>query len=163
MKKTIVLEIIFPWVIIPWILNKYIDLSFVHAIQLDSAKLGIIATIYSLLIGFVMSTIAILTTKSRALVKISEAGKKWGIILYISLTLISFLGVLIAMVYTVPPEILKWLLIFSIAEFFQDCVLILSILEYNISEMRNEDTKEENMKKNLMEDIKRIIKLLERR
>jgi magnesium-transporting ATPase (P-type) len=116
-----------------------------------------INNIYSILIGFIFTSLAILSSlKSKPLINLAKNGKSLGIIIRIFITLSFLFIVMIFPFISKNIKIYEYLLKISIFTFFNFTILMLQILNETIKHLpveKSEEEKEKNEKKILMGKI----------
>lgn len=120
-----------------------------------------INSIYSILIGFIFTSLAILSSlRSETLINLAKNGKVVGIIIRIFITLISLFTVMIWPVISNNLTIYELILKISIFAFFNFTILILQILHKTIKSLPDEEREEDKEKKELKSKLDGINKNL---
>lgn len=165
MKKifNLCFEIIFPLFIIPILCFFFLKTETIKQIIENKDKISLLVSIYSVISGFIVTTMAIFATSvSKALINISKNKKTFALTSCVFFTLLSMIFVLIASVAGFEPKIFKWLIVFSISMFFQYIFITLSIFYDTLNDLysleQEENDYKEWFKKELVE-IKDLCKI----
>lgn len=161
MKKNIVnylFEYIIPYFIIPGVLFNIISLELLSKILRSNDKVSLLTNIYSMLTGFIITTISIFASiSSKPLVNISKNKKTLGLILEFSLTLFSLFLFLAALLFDFKVVTVRFFLILSIAQIFQYCSLTLKILYLTIHDVADSEDENDKITQDIIKKLQEII------
>lgn len=160
-KINIFFEYVFPLLLIPIIGGYYFETETIKQIISNDNKISLLVNIYSVLIGFIITTMAIFSTmSSQSLINISKNKKALELVICFFLTLLSMILVLIVCIVPVKILVFKWIIIFSFSMFFRYTFITLNIFYNtlnNLASIEKENTEYKRWFKDEIECIRKIL------
>lgn len=158
MKKSInnFCEIIAP-ILIGIILYYVIKLETVKSLVDDNNKLSLLVSTYSILIGFIITSMAIfMTSSSKALVNISKNNKTLHLVIYFFITLMSSLLFVGICIISTNLNIFKLVMIISASSIMQYMFVTLNIFYQTLNSMYAEKIENDNYKDKVLKKLEEI-------
>lgn len=152
---------IFAPILIGIILYWIIELEAVKSLIDDDNKISLLVNTYSILIGFIVTSMAIfMTSSSKALVNISKNNKTLRLVIYFFITLISSLLFVGMCIINTNLKIFKLVMIISASSIVQYMFVTLNIFYQTLSSMYDEKIENDNYKEKVFKKLDEIVEKL---
>ncbi|MBC2850289.1 hypothetical protein H5J22_02380 [Cetobacterium sp. 8H] len=149
-------EILAP-ILIGIILYWIIELETVKSLLDDDNKISLLVNTYSILIGFIVTSMAIfMTSSSKALVNISKNNKTLRLVIYFFITLISSLLFVGMCIISTNLKIFKLVMIISASSIVQYMFVTLNIFYQTLNSMYDEKIENDKYKEKVFKKLDEI-------
>lgn len=163
-KKTFIINILIEYLLpitSAIILDNFIKIDFLDSFLKDSNKVSLLVTAYSILIGFIVTSMAIfISSNSKALINISKNNKAILLILYFLITLISCLFVIIFCIININLIIFKYCFILSFASIVLYISVSSNIFYITIKNLNKEQKEREEYEDTIKNELCKLKKIL---
>lgn len=154
-------EIILP-IIIGVSLYKAVKIEIIEELMKNNEKISLLVSTYSILIGFIITSMAIfMTSNSKALINISKNGKMSFLAFYFFITLTSSLFFIGICIINVTPFLFKIIMTLSVSSIIQYIFVTLNIFYITLKSIYQEKLENDRQIKIILEMLEIIVKKLD--